>query len=113
MTLNLTEGAGAADTAVGTFKVAYTAPGSGGIADGAGNNAASFAATAPTDKAAPGLTLLQMFDTDDGRQGQPGEGDLLGEPRLVLGRQRSMDAREHPERRLPLVGFDLRRRSRR
>src|SRR4029079_3463111 len=66
--LNLTEGAGAADTAVGSFKVAYTAPGSGGIADAAGNSAASFTATTPTDKAAPALTLLQMFDNDaDGR----------------------------------------------
>jgi hypothetical protein len=68
VTLTLTEGAGAATTAVGSFTVAYTQPGSGGVADDAGNNAASFGATAPTDKAAPALTLLQMFDTDeDGR----------------------------------------------
>jgi hypothetical protein len=50
-TLSLTEGGGAASTAVGTFKLALAASGSG-IRDLAGNQA-SFAATAPTDKAGP------------------------------------------------------------
>jgi hypothetical protein len=71
VTLTLTEGAGAADTAVGSFKVTYTAPGSGGVADAAGNNAATFSNVTPTDKAAPALSTLQMFDTDaDGKVDQ-------------------------------------------
>jgi hypothetical protein len=68
VTLTLTEGAGAPDTTVGSFRVTYTAPGSGGIADAAGNNAATFSSATPTDKAAPALTALQMLDTDtDGK----------------------------------------------
>jgi hypothetical protein len=50
-TLTLTEGTGAANTAVGTFTVALTAS-AAGIRDAAGNQS-SFAARAPTDKAAP------------------------------------------------------------
>jgi hypothetical protein len=68
VTLNLIEGAGAPDTALNSFKVVYTAPGSGGIADAAGNSAPSIGSTAPTDKAAPVLTALQMLDSDtDGK----------------------------------------------
>jgi hypothetical protein len=53
---------------VGTFKVSYAAPGSGGVADSAGNGAPSFGSTAPADRAAPALTALQMLDTDaDGK----------------------------------------------
>ncbi len=52
-TLVLNEGAGAADTAVGTFKIALAANASG-IRDAAGNQA-SFAATAPDDLAGPVL----------------------------------------------------------
>ncbi len=63
VTLALAEGAGAADTAVGAFKVAYTAA-ANGIEDAAGNTAASFTATTPADKATPSLTLLQMFDVN-------------------------------------------------
>lgn len=59
-TLTLTPGAGAPDTAVGTFKVALAASASG-IRDAAGNQA-SFAATGPADRAAPVRTLMQAFD---------------------------------------------------
>jgi hypothetical protein len=52
-TLTLTEGAGAADTSVGTFKVALATSASG-IRDTSGNQA-SFAATAPDDLAGPVL----------------------------------------------------------
>ncbi|HEX7297557.1 MAG TPA: Ig-like domain-containing protein, partial [Solirubrobacteraceae bacterium] len=52
-TLTLTAGAGAADTSVGTFKVALAASASG-IRDTAGNQA-SFAATTPDDLAGPVL----------------------------------------------------------
>ena len=61
-TLTLNEGAGAANTAVGTFKVALAASATG-IHDAAGNQA-SFAATAPTDNAAPVLVSLVMQDTN-------------------------------------------------
>ena len=50
-TLTLTEGAGAANTAVGTFTVALAANATG-IRDAAGDQA-SFTAAAPTDLAAP------------------------------------------------------------
>jgi large repetitive protein len=49
-TLNLTEGSGAPNTAVGSFTVALAA--TGGITDIAGNHS-SFAAQSPADKAAP------------------------------------------------------------
>lgn len=65
-TLTLTEGAGAADTTVGSFTVALAASGSG-IKDASGNQS-FFSATAPADAAAPAKTLMQMFDIDtDGR----------------------------------------------
>jgi hypothetical protein len=71
-TLTITEGMGAADTAVGSFRVALAASATG-IRDALGNQA-SFAATAPLDRAGPvptgladtnGLTdgLLQQNDT--------------------------------------------------
>lgn len=50
-TLTITEGAGAANTAVGTFSIALAAS-AAGIRD-ASDNQASFAATAPADKAGP------------------------------------------------------------
>jgi hypothetical protein len=50
-TLALNEGPGAATTAVGSFKVTLTTD-PAGIRDAAGN-LASYAATAPTDRAAP------------------------------------------------------------
>ena len=65
-TLVLTEGAGAADTAVGSFTVALAAAATG-IRDAAGSQS-SFAAAAPADGAAPVLTVLAMYDTNaDGK----------------------------------------------
>lgn len=70
LTLTLTEGSGSPSTAAGTFNVAYAAPASGGATDSAGNKLVSFSA-APTDKAAPAPTDLQMLDNDgDGRVDQ-------------------------------------------
>jgi hypothetical protein len=65
-TLTIAEGAGAADTTVGSLTVALAAS-AAGIHDPAGNQA-SFAAAAPTDLAAPAPTSIQMFDIDvDGK----------------------------------------------
>jgi hypothetical protein len=65
-TLDITPGAGAASTAVGSYRVAL-ATNAAGIRDAAGNQA-SFAATAPADKAAPAPLSLVLQDTDtDGR----------------------------------------------
>jgi len=61
-TLSLTEGAGAADTAVGSFTVSLTAN-TAGIRDPAGQTA-SFSATAPTDAASPAIVTKQFFDSD-------------------------------------------------
>ncbi len=61
-TLTLTEGAGAANTAVGSFTVALAASATG-IHDAAGNQS-SFAAAAPTDGAKPVLVTLSMLDTN-------------------------------------------------
>ncbi len=61
-TLTISEGAGAANTAVGTFKIALAASATG-IRDAAGNQA-SFAATAPADQATPVLVSLVMQDTN-------------------------------------------------
>ena len=55
-TLEIAEGAGAADTAVGSFTVALAAD-PAGIRDAAGNES-SFAAKAPDDKAAPRVTAV-------------------------------------------------------
>jgi len=60
-TVPITEGAGAANTAVGSFTVAG---GSGGVQDPAGNNSASFTAVAPSDKAAPAKLSVDMLDQD-------------------------------------------------
>jgi hypothetical protein len=61
-TLTVTEGAGAANTAVGSFTIALTASGTG-IRDAAGN-LSSFAATAPADGAAPVRTAMVMNDVN-------------------------------------------------
>ena len=61
-TLTLAEGAGAADTSLGSFTVALAASATG-IHDAAGNQS-SFAATAPTDGAKPVLVTLSMLDTN-------------------------------------------------
>ena len=61
-TLTITEGAGAADTAVGSFTVAL-ATSATGIRDAAAN-LSSFAAAAPTDGAKPVLVTMTMQDTN-------------------------------------------------
>ena len=61
-TLTLTEGTGAPNTAVGTFTIAL-AQNSSGIRD-LNNNLASFAATAPSDGAAPARISLLLQDTN-------------------------------------------------
>ncbi|MGZ4333577.1 MAG: beta strand repeat-containing protein [Gaiellaceae bacterium] len=61
-TLTISEGAGAADTSVGSFTAALAASATG-IRDAAGNQA-SFAATAPTDGAKPVLLTLTMLDNN-------------------------------------------------
>ncbi|MFM2077309.1 MAG: hypothetical protein RJA49_1199, partial [Actinomycetota bacterium] len=61
-TLTIAEGAGAANTAVGTFTVALAAN-SGGIRD-VNNHLSSFTARAPTDLAAPAVLALTMKDAN-------------------------------------------------
>ncbi len=65
-TLTIAEGAGAADTAVGSFTIALAANGNG-IRD-AGGNLSSFAPTAPTDQAKPvAMSITDTNGTTDGR----------------------------------------------
>ena len=61
-TLTLAEGAGAADTSIGSLTVALAAS-TTGIQDAAGNQA-FFAAAAPTDGAKPVLVTLSMLDSN-------------------------------------------------
>ena len=61
-TLVLTEGAGAQNTAVGSFRVVLAASATG-IRDAAANQA-SFASTAPVDQATPVLVSLVMQDVN-------------------------------------------------
>ena len=61
-TLVLTEGAGAQNTAVGSFRVVLAASATG-IRDAAGNQA-SLASTAPVDQATPVLVSLVMQDVN-------------------------------------------------
>ncbi|HYN32506.1 MAG TPA: hypothetical protein VES40_07765 [Ilumatobacteraceae bacterium] len=61
-TLALNEGTGAATTAVGAFRVTLTSN-AAGIRDASGN-LASYAATAPTDRAAPALVTLSALDNN-------------------------------------------------
>jgi hypothetical protein len=61
-TLDITPGAGAASTALGSYTVALAGD-PAGIRDAAGNQA-SFAATAPADKAAPAPLSLLLEDTN-------------------------------------------------
>jgi hypothetical protein len=72
-TLTLTEGASAADTTVGTFKVGLAAS-STGIRDAAGNQA-SFGMTAPADKAGPVPT--NVTDTNGAADGKFEQNDTL------------------------------------
>jgi hypothetical protein len=61
-TLALNQGANAAATAVGSFRITLTAN-AAGIRDAAGNQA-SYASTAPTDRAAPALVTLSLLDNN-------------------------------------------------
>ena len=61
-TLTISEGAGAADTSVGSFTVAL-ATSATGIRDAAAN-LSSFTAAAPTDGAKPVLVTMTMLDTN-------------------------------------------------
>lgn len=61
-TLALNQGTGAPNTAVGSFKVTLTAN-TGGVRDAAGNTA-SFAATAPIDRAAPARLSVNLLDSN-------------------------------------------------
>jgi hypothetical protein len=61
-TLALNQGAGAATTAVGSFKLTLTAN-TLGIRDSAGN-LSSYTSTAPTDRAAPALVTLSLLDNN-------------------------------------------------
>jgi hypothetical protein len=65
-TLTITEGGGAANTAVGSFMVALAASATG-IRDAAGNQS-SFATTAPADKAAP--VPVALVDTNGATDGK-------------------------------------------
>jgi hypothetical protein len=72
-TLKIAEGAGAADTGVGSFSVAL-AQSAAGIRDAAGNQA-SFSATAPQDKAAP--VPVQLVDTNGANDGRFEQSDTM------------------------------------
>ena len=61
-TLALNQGANAATTAVGSFKISLTSNALG-IRDAAGN-LSSYASTAPTDRAAPALVTLSLLDNN-------------------------------------------------
>ncbi len=73
VTLTLTQGAGAADTSVGLFKIALAAAATG-VRDAAGNQA-SFAAQAPADLAKP--VLIGVTDTNVGTDGLIEQGDAM------------------------------------
>lgn len=72
-TLIITEGAGAADTAVGSFTVALAAMATG-IRDALGNQS-SFAATTPLDRASP--VPVALSDTSGLLDGRLEQGDTL------------------------------------
>jgi hypothetical protein len=72
-TLTLTEGAGAADTSIGTMTVALASSGTG-VRDAAGN-LSSFAAIAPADLAKP--VPVTITDTNGATDGKIQVGDTL------------------------------------
>ena len=74
-TLTLTEGAGAAATAVGSFTVALAANANG--IRGTDGQQSSFAATAPTDKAAPAAVALSSAGGTGTIPGRLQAGDKL------------------------------------
>jgi hypothetical protein len=74
-TVVITEGGGALDTAVGSFTVALASSATG-IRDDAGNRS-SFAATAPTDDAAPVTTSARLDNKSGGQAGKAEAGDFV------------------------------------
>ncbi|WCO67835.1 hypothetical protein PO878_03740 [Iamia majanohamensis] len=74
VTLTLTEGTGAADTAVGAMRVAMGASASG-VRDGSGNPAPAFAPVAPRDQAR--AVPLDVTDTNGATDGRVEPGDTL------------------------------------
>lgn len=74
-TLTLTEGAGAADTAAGSFTVALAADANG--IRGTDGQQSSFAATAPTDKAGPAAVALSSAGGTGTIPGRLQAGDKL------------------------------------
>ncbi len=75
VTLEIDEGSGAKNTAVGSFKVALAASASG-IRDAAGNQA-SFAATAPSDDARPVPVTVRLDNKSGGQAGKAEQGDYV------------------------------------
>ena len=107
VTLNLTEGAGAADTALGKLQGRIHRAGLGRHRRQRGKQRSFLRGHSAPGQGRTGADPLQRFDTDaDGKVNQV-KATFSREPRLLLRRQRSMDAREHPERRVPFVGIDL------
>jgi hypothetical protein len=74
-TLNISEGSGAKDTAVGAFRVAL-ASNANGIRDDAGNRT-SFSATAPSDAAAPVPVTFRLNNKSGGTNGRVEQGDYV------------------------------------
>ena len=95
----ITEGAGAANTAVGTFRVTLAASATG-IRDAAGNQS-SFGSTAPTDQATPVLVSLDHARQQHQRQGRPCRRRLLRGARRLQRRHRPLDTHQCPQRRQP------------
>jgi hypothetical protein len=74
-TLTISEGSGAKETAVGSFRVAL-ATDSNGIRDAAGDRG-TFVATAPTDDASPVPVEVQLFNKPGGSNGKAEQGDYF------------------------------------
>ena len=88
------EGAGAANTAVGTFKVTLAASATG-IRDAAGNQSSS-PPTAPTDQATPVLVTLSMQDTNANGKVDRVLAVFSETLAAYTRRHRPLDARERP-----------------
>ena len=95
-TLTIAEGAGAADTAVGSFTLALAASATG-IRDAAGNQS-SFAAAAPTDGAKPALVTMTMLDVNANGKVDRVTAVFSETLAVVHGGEHAVDARERAER---------------
>ena len=107
-TLTISEGAGAANTAVGTFKIALAASATG-IRDAAGNQS-TLAATAPADQASPVLDQPRHARHQHQRQSRPCRRDLLRSTRRLQRRHHPLDTQQRPKRRQPRLRHHLRHR---